>query len=278
MDNTLYNMPIIAEPQQLKPYLGHEKLLILDLRSIEDYQQGHIPGAIHLSPNDLVTGEPPVTGLLPDEESLQQLFSSLGLEEKTHVVAYDDEGGTWAGRLIWTLEMIGHFRYSYSHGYSYMNGGLPAWLSRGYEVETETNVAEPTQALIKLQSSPTADRDHILAHLDMQRTKIWDARSPKEFSGEDNKAEKAGHIPGAINYEWTRALDENKCVRDLGDIREELYEVGISGNHEIITHCQTHRRSAFTYMLGKALEFPHMKAYPGSWAEWGNDPETPVEK
>jgi thiosulfate/3-mercaptopyruvate sulfurtransferase len=278
MDNTIYNLPVIVEPQQLKPYLGHEKLLIIDLSSSENYQQGHIPAAINVSPRDLIAGKAPVTGLLPDEERLQQLFNSLGLQEKMHVVVYDDEAGTWAGRFIWTLEMIGHFHYSYSNGFSYLNGGLAAWLSAGYEAETTTNVAKPSQAVIDLKNSPAADRDYIVAHLDDPRTVIWDARSPTEYSGEEKKAEKAGHIPGAINYEWTRAIDENKRIRDLDEIREELYDLDISGNKEIITHCQTHHRSGLTYLVGKALEFPHMKAYPGSWAEWGNDPETPAEK
>jgi 3-mercaptopyruvate sulfurtransferase SseA len=174
--------------------------------------------------------------------------------------------------------MIGHFRFSYSNGYSYVNGGFAAWLAAGYDAETEVKQIIPVEQTIKLQSSHTADREHILAQLGDSSTVIWDARSPEEYSGEVKKADKAGHIPGAVNYEWSRGIDENQCVRDLADIREELYALGILGNKEIITHCQTHRRSGFTYLLGKALEFPNMKAYAGSWGEWGNDAESPVEK
>ena len=278
MDNTIYNLPIIAEPHQLIPYLGHEKLLIVDLRDIEKYQQGHVPGAVHVATKDLICGAAPITGLLPGKEALEQLFGSLGLEEKTQVVVYDDEGGAWAGRFIWTLEMIGHFRFSYSHGYSYLNGGLAAWLAEGNAAQTEANTAKPIELSINLQSSPLAERDYIMSRLDVRNTVIWDARSPAEFAGEDKRADKAGHIPGAVNYEWIRGMDETQRVRDLDDIREELYELGISGNKEIITHCQTHHRSGFTYLLAKALEFPQVKAYPGSWSEWGNHPETPVEK
>jgi thiosulfate/3-mercaptopyruvate sulfurtransferase len=72
-------------------------------------------------------------------------------------------------------------------------------------------------------------------------------------------------------------MDSTQRIRDLDDIREELDELGIHGNMEIITHCQTHHRSGFTYLLGRALEFPHIRAYPGSWADWGNDSDTPVE-
>lgn len=278
MDQTIYQLPVISEAHQIKPYLQHEKVLIVDLSSEENYQKGHVPGAVHVSPQTICAGDEPVTGLLPDVEALQSLFDSLALDPKTLVVAYDDQNGCWAGRFIWVLEMIGHFRYSYVHGYTFLNGGMNAWREAGYEVETTPTTRTTSEATIDCQAKHhQADLDYITSTLEAHGTIIWDARSPEEFNGTDKRAEKGGHIPGAFNYEWKRCLDENGKVRDLEDIREELYEAGIHGNKEIVTHCQTHRRSGLTYLVGKALEFPRIKAYPGSWSEWGNHPDTPVE-
>ena len=93
-------------------------------------------------------------------------------------------------------------------------------------------------------------------------------------------AQKAGHIPGATHYEWTDAMDKhnNLRLRDLEEVRRELAERGIQGNKEVITHCQTHHRSSFTWLVGKILGFERISGYPGSWAEWSNHPDTPTEK
>ena len=106
---------------------------------------------------------------------------------------------------------------------------------------------------------------------------IWDARGPLEYSGEKVLAAKAGHLPGAINFEWTAGMDFNDHLRIRQDIAEVLEKLGITPDKEVITHCQTHRRSGFTYLVAKSLGYPRVKAYAGSWSEWGNHPDTPVE-
>ena len=105
----------------------------------------------------------------------------------------------------------------------------------------------------------------------------WDARGPLEYSGEKVLAAKGGHIPGAVNFEWTAGMDLNDHLRIRHDIAEVLQKLGITPDKEVITHCQSHRRSGFTYLVAKALGYPRVKAYAGSWSEWGNHPDTPVE-
>ena len=90
-------------------------------------------------------------------------------------------------------------------------------------------------------------------------------------------AAKSGHIPGAVNFEWTAGMDKARQLRIRTDMPQILEDLGITRDKEIITHCQTHHRSGFTYLVAKSLGYPRVKGYAGSWGEWGNHPDTPVE-
>ena len=102
-------------------------------------------------------------------------------------------------------------------------------------------------------------------------------RGADEYRGEKVLTARGGHIPGAINFEWTAGMDPERQLRIREDLAAELEGLGITRDKEIITHCQTHHRSGFTYLAAKALGYPRVKAYAGSWGEWGNHPDTPIE-
>ncbi len=268
------DLPLLLEPAALAAVLDRPELLILDLGKESVYQQAHVPGAINVNGKAFVLGQLPAPGKLPSVETLSAAFSALGLSAERHVVVYDDEGGGWAGRLIWTLDVIGH------KNYSYLNGGIHAWLADGQAVESTVNAAQPSPYQVQLQEAPQADLAYMLAHHADGQHVVWDARSPEEYAGIKVLAQRAGHIPGAKNYEWTRAMDRANSLRlrDLDAVRAELAALGITADKTVITHCQTHHRSGFTYLVGKLLGFPRIKGYAGSWSEWGNLPDTPIEQ
>lgn len=266
-------LPLLLEPEQLALHLDDARLLIVDLGKQSVYQQAHIPHAVWLNSRQLVSGEMPAAGKLPSREALQTLFSSLGLTPDRHVVVYDDEGGGWAGRFIWTLDVIGHSNYSY------INGGLHAWLAAGLPIENTPNTPAPSVIELTLHDQPQADLDYVLTHHQAADHCLWDARSPEEYSGNRLLAMRGGHIPGAANYEWTSAMDKANALklRPLDQIRQELQALGIDNGKTVITYCQTHHRSGFSYLLGRVLGF-NIKAYAGSWSEWGNRSDTPISR
>lgn len=265
--------PLIIEPKALEAELENNNLLLVDLSQPQTYVQYHLPGAVYLEYAWLVHIEQPRMGLLPDVSQLSNVLSALGLSKDTHVVAYDDEGGGRACRFLWTLDVVGHGNFSL------LNGGLNAWANEGHKVTSEIFYPSKGQYSASIHNEPLADRQYILDNLHKDEIAILDARSPQEYAGTKVFAQRGGHIPGAINIEWTESMDKNRNMRlkSESELRELLETHGITPDKEIITHCQTHHRSAHTYIMLKSLGYEKIKGYPGSWSDWGNDASTPIE-
>ena len=267
------DLPLLLEPENLEEQLGTAGLLLVDLSKAESYIQTHIPGAIFLDYSWIVRRDKPRMGLLPHAEQLTNVFSALGFTPDTHVVAYDDEGGGRASRLLWTLECAGHKKFSL------LNGGLHAWAKEDHPLTSKINNPMERKYEVELQEGPIATIEFILEHLNDPQVMILDARSAEEYAGTKVLAQRGGHIPGAINIEWTQAIDTSRNLRlkpEL-ELRAMLDAQGITPDKTIVTHCQTNHRSAHTFIMLKSLGFDKAKAYPGSWSEWGNRSDTPVE-
>ena len=265
---------LIIEPQQLPDLQQLSDVVLLDVGQPASYLKQHLPDARYLDYNWITRMDPPRMGLMPDDVVLEKIFSAYGIDGQTHVVAYDDEGGGRAARLLWTLAACGHTQYSL------LNGGLQAWLANG--LPTDQNILWPdTQREFRLQKNESviASQQYILQTLADPDVVVLDARSPLEYTGTKAFAQRGGHIPGAINYEWTEAMDKSRQLRLKPDdlILEEMAQRGITTDKEIIVHCQSHHRSAHTFVVLKHLGFERVKGYPGSWSDWGNTADTPVE-
>lgn len=265
-------LPLVIEPDDLSARLQAPDLILVDLTNSARYAAGHLPGARFVDPKRTQLGLPPAPGLLPDKADMEALFGELGHNADAVYVVYDDEGGGWAGRFIWLLDVIGHTRYHY------LNGGVLAWEAQGLPLSGAVAAPAGGPVTLTLHDEPTATREYLQGRLGAADLAIWDARAPTEYTGEKVVAAKGGHIPGAINFEWTAGMDKARNLRIRDDIGDVLKDLGITPDKEVITHCQTHHRSGFTYLVAKALGYPRVKGYAGSWGEWGNHPDTPVER
>lgn len=264
--------PLLITPAGLAGRLGDPSLLLVDNTKRGIYEQLHLPGAIHVDYRFLTGDGPTLQGLPPSRERIAALLDGIGLTPDRQVVAYDEEGGCRASRFLWLLELAGHRHYSL------LDGGIHAWLAE--ERPCISEAVEPVAGSYPLAGGnrhAIVEIDEMLARYDNPGVVLWDARSPAEFSGSERRALRAGHIPGAINYAWDRALQAGgeHRLRDLDAIRSELAAIGIDGSREIITYCQAHHRASFAWFLGRLLGYD-IRGYAGAWAEWGNREDTPV--
>jgi len=266
-------LPLITEAEELEANIDEDNLVIIDLSRAPIYARNHIPDAIHIEYSQIVSSKPPVMGLLPSAEALSEVLSTAGITPESHVVAYDDEGGAKACRLLWTLDVIGH-----QHS-SLLNGGLRAWINENHAVSAGIESARPSEYPVAYTQNGLIEKAEILAKLNDPNVVLLDVRSPGEYTGSDKRALRGGHIPGAVNLEWIHTIDQqyNLRLKDTNELQLLYIPLDVMPDKEVIIYCHSHHRSAHSYIVLKSLGYQNIKGYIGSWSDWGNDPELPVE-
>lgn len=262
----------LLDVRALASQLSAPDLLILDVSAPANHAQGHIPGAVHVAIEELVDGNRPAVGKLPSPARLQAFCRRIGLTAASRVVACDDEGGGWAGRLLWNLEMAGVKEWRY------LDGGLVAWQAANLPLTTDRRVPVPSAYVLPPPPSLRIELDELRSRLGTGDMVIWDARSASEWAGARSGSQRAGHIPGAVNVDWLELMDAGNDLRLRRDLEALLLARGIRPEHEVVCHCQTHHRSGLAWVALRVLGYPRVRAYDGSWSEWGNRDDTPIER
>ncbi|MFP4245299.1 MAG: sulfurtransferase [Ectothiorhodospira sp.] len=264
--------PLLLDPLALEARLQDGDLRIVDLSEPEAHARDHLPGATPMDYDRLVRQEGEVLGLLPREPDLATVLGEAGLHPDSHVVAYDDAEGARAARLLWTLDLLGHRRAAL------LDGGLQAWQAEGLPVTREATPVTPTDYPARVQTHAAVDREWIEAHREDPGVVLLDVRSAEEYHGREARARRGGHIPGAVHYEWTRVMDPQRQhrLRPGKTLLAELSQQGVTRERTVVVYCHSHRRSAHSYWILRHLGFRDVRAYPGSWSEWGHREDTPV--
>ncbi|MCS6802442.1 MAG: sulfurtransferase [Chloroflexota bacterium] len=272
-DRTRYANPdLLIETDQLASRLQHPRLRIVDLRSKEKYHAGHIPGAVWF---DTALLKDPVDKLYaPSPANVAKIMGEHGIANETHVVAYDDQGGLWAARLWWVLDYYGHSNAQV------LNGGWNKWAKEGRPIETEVPSVAPATFTPKLNDTVVCALDYVLNATKRSDVVIVDARTAAEYNGTDVRAARGGHIPNAVNIDWQRTVtnDDVRVWKPAAELRQLYEAAGVTPEKEVITYCQTAVRAAHTLFTLRLLGYKNVRTYDGSWAEYGNRPDTPIAR
>jgi thiosulfate/3-mercaptopyruvate sulfurtransferase len=274
---------VLVSTEWVTDHLNDPRVRIIE--SNEDpliYPWGHVPGAVQVDwAADL---NDPVRRDYLQRPAFEELMSRIGATNDTTVVFYGDKNNWWACYAFWVFQLFGHTNARV------MDGGRVKWEKEGRPLTREVVTPPRTQyrARERDDTKIRAFRDEVLRHM-KGHLPLVDVRSPQEFSGERTHMPeypqegvlRGGHIPGAMNVPWGRAVNlEDGSFKTAGALRE-IYEkeIGLKPTEEIISYCRIGERSSHTwFVLSYLLGYPRVRNYDGSWTEWGNSVGVPIER
>lgn len=256
----------LADASWLGQHLADPAVKIVALTPPADFAAGHVPGAAQIDWPDLEIVETGDQSVATWRSEVEQKLTALGLAPTDTVVVYD--GGTfYAPRLWWILRQLGH------DDIRILNGGYPAWLAAGGEVETGASTAQPAaQPYVGTpDESAIATLDEVKAALDDPSVVFVDARAPQDY--------RAGHLPGAVNVEFTEngEPDQPHYWKPAADLRAMYAALGVTPEKTVIPYCWRGVFSAADYFTLRLIGYEHVSLFTGSWNEWSSHPELPVE-
>jgi thiosulfate/3-mercaptopyruvate sulfurtransferase len=281
MSQTYAHPEILVETSWVAEHLQDPDVRVVE--SDEDYllyETGHVPGAVKI--DWFTTLQHPLRRDFLTKEAFEKMCSEAGISNDTTVVFYGDKSNWFATYSLWVFNYYGHLKTKI------MNGGRLKWEKEGRPLTKDVPTFPHAVYQAKAPDQRLrAFRDDVFEQIKSSRPLV-DVRSPGEYKGEllhmpnypQEGAQRAGHIPGAVNIPWSKATNEADSTFKSPAELKALYEgQGITPDKEIIAYCRIGERSSHTwFVLNYLLGYPHVKNYDGSWTEWGNLVGAPIEK
>lgn len=281
-DRGYSNPEVLVSTEWVAEHLEHPTVLLVE--SNEDplvYPSGHIPGAVEIDwTRDL---NDPLRRDYIEAGAFSDLVSRLGISPETTVVFYGDKNNWWAAYAYWVFQLFGHSNARL------MDGGRLKWVAEGRPMTRKVPQYPSSQYTVESRDDRKirAFREDVSRHIESGKSLV-DVRSPEEFNGTrlhmpdypNEGALRGGHIPGARNVPWVRAVNEDGTFKSADELRAIYIEdIGLSTEEDVIAYCRIGERSSHTwFVLTHLLGFEGVRNYDGSWTEWGNLVGVPVER
>ncbi len=279
-ENTPFDYPevhLLLSAEDLSEIRRQSNVVIVDMRPYDEFEAGSIPGAISFGGVEaLHQKDYPVGAMLIGPREFQDLMQNHGISRDHTIVAYDGGQSLFAARLFYALEVYGH------EDVRILNGGFAAWEEAGFETVEPLRYGSITYQEstfeIEVQEERMCDVAYIMEMLERDDVVIFDARSEDEYTGADARSEQTGHIPGAVNLVWSENIESEGVpfFKPANVIKAQLEERGITPDKQVIPHCHTNVRGSHAYFTLRLMGYADVRAYEGSWGEWGNRSDVPV--
>jgi len=276
-----YAKPVLVTTDWLAEHLGGEGIVVAEVdESPELYDEGHIPGAVKLHWRDDL--QDPVERDIVSREAFEALLGERGIGNDTTVVLYGDKNNWFAAYAYWYLKIYGH------GDVRILDGGRQKWIEEGRDTTADVPSPSPAQyTASERDESIRAYRDEVQDWIGSGERALVDVRSPGEYAGdliappgyEQEGAQRAGHIPSAASIPWASAVADDGTFKSADELRELYGGKGVTPDKEVTAYCRIGERSAHTwFVLRELLGYENVRNYDGSWTEWGNLVDVPIEK
>jgi thiosulfate/3-mercaptopyruvate sulfurtransferase len=241
----------------------------------QDYDRGHIPGAVFFDIDDVAQPDTSLPHMIPPPEFFARKMEALGIGDQDRVVIYDGVGLSSAGRAWWMLRLFGH------HDVAILDGGLPKWTAEGRPLDDAAPTLPARRFAARFEPALLRDKHALLDNLSTHREQVVDARASGRFDGtaeESWPGRRRGHIPGSRNLPYESVTDpRTRQLRSAEELSDLFRRAGVALDRPVVTSCGSGVTACALAFALHLIGHPGAAVYDGSWSEWGLPGNTPVE-